>query len=59
MEKTTCNPDKGRLVSHEVQYTPANTIWFEEDDPEGVYPIRDIHGALLIREPGYRTPLLI
>ena len=59
MEITTYNPDKGRLVSHEVQYTSANNTWFEEDDPEGVYPIMDIHGELLIREPRYRAPLLI
>jgi len=59
MEITTYNPDKGRLVTLDVQYTTANTTWFEEDDPDGVYSITDIGGDLLIRDPGYRTPLLI
>ena len=59
MEITTYSPDKGRLVTVEVQYTSANTTWFEKDDPEGVYSITDIDGDLLIQEPGYRIPLLI
>ena len=59
MEITTYNPDKGRLVTVQVQYTSANTTWFIEDAVEDVYSITDIGGDLLIREPGYRTPLLI
>lgn len=60
MEITTYNPDKGRLVTVQVQYSSANTTWFEEEDEvEGVYSITDIDGDLLICEPGYRIPLLI
>jgi len=59
MEIPSYSPDKGRLVTIEVQYTTANTTWFKEDDPDGVYSITDIDGDLLIREPGYRIPLLI
>ena len=59
MEITTYTPDKGRLVTVDAHYTSANTTWFKEDDPEGVYSITDIDGDLLIQEPGYHIPLLI
>jgi hypothetical protein len=59
MEITTYNLDKGRLVTVQVQYTSANTTWFEENEVESVYSITDIDGDLLIHEPGYRISLLI
>ena len=58
MEIPTYNPDKGRLVYVQV-HTSVNTSWFEEEELEDVYSITNIDGDLLIREPGYRTSLLI
>ena len=60
MEITAYNSAKGRLMTVRVQYTSENTTWFEEvPGTEWIYSITDTNGGLLIREPEYRTPLLV
>lgn len=58
MQKTVYNPQKGRLESINVNFTAANTTWFDDADA-GISLIADYDGGLLIADNGYSYPILI
>jgi hypothetical protein len=60
MQISACNPQKGRLETIEIEFTEKKTTWFDDcDSQEDIYTITDIDGGLLIRQFGYRYPVLI
>jgi hypothetical protein len=60
MALTVYNPQKGRLETIDVVITKQNTTWFgncwKESD---IHTITDFEGGLLIKEFGYRRPILV
>ena len=60
MQISVCNPHKARLETIDIEFTDKNTTWFDDcDSDDDIYTITDIDGGLLIREFGYRYPVLI
>jgi hypothetical protein len=60
MEITVYNPQKATLETIEAALTEENTTWFENGVNEyNIYAITDLGGGLLIKEYGYRYPILI
>ncbi len=60
MEKTIYNPQKGRLEMIQIEFTDANTTWFDQTQNEHpIYSITDFGGGLVISEYGYDYPVWI
>lgn len=60
METTIYNPQKGRLETIEIEFTDANTTWFNESCKDNdIDSITDFKGGLVIREVGYTYPVWI
>jgi hypothetical protein len=60
MQISVCNPQKGRLETIDIEFTNKNTTWFDDcNSEEDIYTITDVNGGLLIRQFGYRYPVLI
>jgi hypothetical protein len=60
MQITVRDPLRGRLVTIDVEFTDANTTWFDHcENDDDIYLITDIDEGLLIKELGYAYPLLI
>jgi len=55
MEYTVYNPQKGRLETLEVEFTPQNTTWFSEGS---VTMITDWDGGILIKS-GFDYPTYV
>ena len=53
------NTLKGRLETVHFDFTPENTIWFDDSETFNIYRIADGFGGLLIQETGYTYPILI
>lgn len=60
METTVYNPQKGRLETIEVEYSPENTTWFDNrTDNSDINMISDFEGGLLIKGYDYSYPLYV
>ena len=52
------NPQKGRLETIDVEFTPGNTTWFDSSEKDGdIAAITDFAGGLLIRANDYTYPV--
>jgi hypothetical protein len=59
METTIYNPQKGRLETIEIEFTDANTTWFESRKDKDIDSITDFEGGLVISVVGYENPVWI
>jgi len=58
MEVLVYNPQKGRHETIDVEFTEANTTWFDMEN-KGIQKITDFKGGLLIQEWDYTYPLWV
>lgn len=58
MEVLVYNPQKGRNETIDVEFTDANTTWFDMKD-KGIQRITDFKGGILIQEWDYTYPLWV
>jgi hypothetical protein len=60
METTAYNPQKGRLETIDVEFTPDNTTWFDQcSKADDIRMITDFEGGILISEFAYTYPIWI
>jgi len=60
MQTVLYNPQKGRLENVQIEFTDANTTWFEEpEDYHEISSITDFDDGLVIRECGNDYPVWI
>jgi hypothetical protein len=60
MPTTLYNPQKGRLETVAIEFTAANTTWFNASAYyHGICSITDYKGGLIIRNCGYNYPVWI
>jgi hypothetical protein len=60
MQTVLYNPQKGRLETVRIEFTDANTTWFEESEGNHeISSITDFDDGLVIRESGNDYPVWI
>jgi len=60
MEVTVYNPQKGRLETIDVAYSPENTTWFDNGtDREDIFMITDYKGGVVVKECNDTYPVWI
>ena len=59
MEKTVCNPQKGRLETIHIEFTDENTTLFDDHEKvEEVYMVTDFEEDLVLAGCNYDYPIL-
>lgn len=60
MERTIYNPQKARLETVPIEFTDANTTWFNESrNDHDICSITDFDGGLVISVCGYDYPVWV